>query len=82
MQRIYNARKVLYHCLSQLPERNLTWELVSSPKLQVTGEEEMASSCAKGGLDWIVGKIALPKELSSTGTGCQGISGVTVPGGI
>ncbi|GAB0183417.1 hypothetical protein GRJ2_000807000 [Grus japonensis] len=39
---------------------------------QVTSDrqEEMASSCARGGLDWILGKISSPKRLSSIGTGC------------
>jgi len=39
---------------------------------QVTGPEEMASSCAIGDLDWILGKKPSPKGLSSTGTGCPG----------
>ncbi|KAK4817820.1 hypothetical protein QYF61_000655 [Mycteria americana] len=30
----------------------------------------MASSCTKGGFDWILGEISSPKGLSSTGTGC------------
>ena len=36
------------------------------------GREKMASSCARGGLDWILGKIFLLKGLSSIGTGCPG----------
>ncbi|KAK4832384.1 hypothetical protein QYF61_022239 [Mycteria americana] len=34
------------------------------------GREEMASSCARGGIDWILGKIYLLKGWSSIGTGC------------
>ncbi|GAB0189047.1 hypothetical protein GRJ2_001370000 [Grus japonensis] len=33
------------------------WVLVSSPRQRVIGQEEMASSCSKGGLGWILGKI-------------------------
>jgi len=32
----------------------------------------MASSCTRGGLDWILGKISLLKEWSDIGTGCPG----------
>ncbi|KAK4830495.1 hypothetical protein QYF61_011408 [Mycteria americana] len=32
----------------------------------------MASSCARGGLDWILGKAFSPKGLLSIGTGCPG----------
>ena len=32
----------------------------------------MASSCGRGGLDGILGKISLLKEWSDTGTGCPG----------
>ena len=32
----------------------------------------MASSCVRGGLDWTLGKISLPKEWSGIGTGCAG----------
>ncbi|GAB0182890.1 hypothetical protein GRJ2_000754300 [Grus japonensis] len=38
------------------------WVSFSSPKYQGIGQEEMASSCARGGLDWILGKISSPKE--------------------
>jgi len=38
----------------------------------VTGQGEMASSCVRGDLDWILGKISSPKGLSSVGTGCPG----------
>jgi len=30
----------------------------------------MSSSCIRGGLDWIFGKISLLKEWSDIGTGC------------
>jgi len=36
----------------------------------VIGREEMASRCARGGLDWILGKISLLKGWSGLGTGC------------
>ena len=42
----------------------------------------MASSCVRGGLGWILGKISLLKEWSGTGAGCPGQWGVTVPGGV
>ncbi|KAK4815771.1 hypothetical protein QYF61_007189 [Mycteria americana] len=32
----------------------------------------MASSCARGGLDWILGNFSSLKGLSSIGTGCPG----------
>ena len=31
----------------------MRWVLASSPKSLVIGREEMASSCTRGGLDWI-----------------------------
>jgi len=34
--------------------------------------EEMASSCIRGGLDLILGKISSLKEWSGIGTGCPG----------
>ena len=42
----------------------------------------MASSCARGGSGWILGKTFPPKEWSGTGMDCQGCGGVTVRGGI
>jgi len=44
--------------------------LVSSPKEPAIGQEAMASSCIRGGLDWILGKMSLLKEWSGIGTGC------------
>jgi len=35
-------------------------------------DKEMASSCAREGLDWLLGKISLPKEWWDIGTGCPG----------
>jgi len=32
----------------------------------------LASSCARGGLDWILGKMSSLKEWSDIGTGCPG----------
>ncbi|KAK4816806.1 hypothetical protein QYF61_023493 [Mycteria americana] len=47
---------------------------VSSPsdREKVIGQEEMASSCARGGLDWILGNFTSLKGLSSIGPGCPG----------
>ena len=36
------------------------------------GREAMPSSCIRGGLDWILGKMSLLKEWSGIGTGCPG----------
>ena len=38
----------------------------------VTGQREMASSCARGGLGWILGKTSLQKRLLSTGISSPG----------
>lgn len=46
---------------------------------QETGQEETASSCARGGLDWILGKIPSWKEWSGTG---PGHGGITIPGDV
>jgi len=48
------------------------WVLVSSPKQLAIGQEAMASSCVRGGLDYVLGKISLLKEWSDIGTGCPG----------
>ena len=50
----------------------IRWVLVSSPRSLAIEQEEMASSCARGGLDWILGNISLLKEWSGIGTGCPG----------
>jgi len=44
--------------------------LVSSPKEPAIGQEAMASSCIRGGLDWISEKISALKEWSGLGPGC------------
>ena len=46
--------------------------LVSSPKQLLIGQEEMVSSCIRGGLDWILGKISLLKDWSDIGIDCRG----------
>jgi len=38
----------------------------------VIGQEEVTSSCVRGGLAWILGKTSSLKELLSIGTGCPG----------
>lgn len=43
---------------------------------------EVASSCSKEDLDWILGITASPKGLSSPGTAAQGRDRLTIPGGI
>ena len=45
---------------------------VSSPRQQVIGREEKASSCTRGGLDWILGKIASLKGLPNIETSFPG----------
>ena len=40
------------------------------------GQEEMPSSCIRGGLDWILGKMSLLKVWSGIGTG------LPIPGGV
>lgn len=39
-------------------KRQCSQGLVSSPRQRATGKREMASSCARGGLDGIFGKIS------------------------
>jgi len=40
----------------------------------------MASSCVRGGLVWMLGKMSLLKEWSGIGPGCPGQWGVPIPG--
>jgi len=47
-------------------------KLVSFPKLQAIGQEKTTSGCARGGLDWKLGRLSSLKGLSSIGTGCPG----------
>lgn len=47
----------------------MRWGSVSSPKQKLIGQKETASGCARGRLDWILGKIPSLKELSSNGAG-------------
>jgi len=42
----------------------------------------MASSCVRGGLDWMLGKISSQKEWSGIEQAAQGSGGVTTPGGV
>ncbi|NXU72526.1 NMT2 tetradecanoyltransferase, partial [Oreotrochilus melanogaster] len=48
------------------------WAKANKMRVQVTGQEEMGSSCTRAGLDCILGKISSPKGLSGTETGCLG----------
>lgn len=42
--------------------------MVSSPKQQAMGQEEVASGCARGDLLWLLRKIYSVKGLGSIGT--------------
>jgi len=42
----------------------------------------MASSCIRGGLDWLSGKISLLKEWSGIGRAAQGSGGVIIPASV
>jgi len=42
----------------------------------------MASSCIRGGLDWILGKISLLKSGQTLDQAAQGGGGVIIPGGV
>ena len=42
----------------------------------------MASSCARGGLGWILGKNILKKSGEALAQAAQGGDGVTIPGGV
>jgi len=42
----------------------------------------MASGCARGGLDWILGKIYLLKQCQVLEQAAQGSGGVIIPGGF
>ena len=46
------------------------WGLVSSPKPPVIEQEETASNCIRGSLDWILGKTSSLEAWSGIGTGC------------
>lgn len=41
-------------------------------KQQAMGQEEIASNCTMGSLDWTLGKASSPKVRSSPGAGCTG----------
>ena len=51
-------------------------------QVTVIGWEVRASTCARGGSGWILGKISSPKVQWCIGTAAQGGGGVTVPGGV
>ena len=48
------------------------WGMVCSLREEAVRQEEKASSCAGGDLDWLLGKIPSPKRCSSLGTDCPG----------
>lgn len=41
----------------------MSWELLSSPKWQAVGQEEIASSCTRESLDWILEKNIFTESL-------------------
>jgi len=43
-------------------------------------EEEIGSSCVRGGLDWILGKNSSQKGFQALEQAVQGNGGVTIPG--
>ena len=57
----------------------MRWVLVTSPNQLATAQEETASSCIRGGLDWILGKMSLLEEWSGLGPGCPGQGGSPHP---
>lgn len=59
-----------YYQFLQLIDRRV--EPSGGPREQGTGQGQMASSWARKGLDWRLGKIPSPKELPTPGTGSPG----------
>ncbi|TRZ21242.1 hypothetical protein HGM15179_005872 [Zosterops borbonicus] len=49
---------------------------------QVTGQEEMATDCTRGGFDQILGKITSLKGRSGIGTVCPENCEITIPGTV
>ncbi|KAK4832291.1 hypothetical protein QYF61_021690 [Mycteria americana] len=74
---------IIYSFLRRGSEREV---LVSSPWYPVIGCVGMVQSCTRGGLDWTLGSIYLPRGWSHTGTGflkrwsmpqaCHGTNGI------
>jgi len=59
-------------CHSRVNER-AKYPAFISVKAELRQEGKlMASSCFRGGLDWILGKITVLKEWSDIGIGCPG----------
>ena len=69
---------------SQLPGRGCgQGGSVSAPREPATGQEGTASSCARGGLGWVPGKVLLhQKGGQALAQAAQGAGGVTSPGGV
>lgn len=52
-------------CLTDWAERGCGRVSVRLSSQAVIGQDEMGSSCVKGGLDWILGRISSLKELTA-----------------
>lgn len=70
------AWAALYSCLR---EGVAGWVSGFPPRLKDMGQKEMASSCGKGGLDWISGKISSLRELPPLEQAAWGSGWVTIP---
>ena len=55
---------------------------MSSISFPPTGQEGTASSCARGGSGWILGRISSQKEHSALKQATQGGGGVIIPGDV
>jgi len=54
------------------PRANSPSAKKEAAEMIVKKETLMASSCARGGSDWILGKVFSLKERSDVGPGCPG----------
>lgn len=67
------------HSMEECSEGVMRWGLVSSPKWKATGQEEMASSCTRGSLDWIYEKFLHRKGGKAQEQAAQGSGETIVP---
>lgn len=69
LEKLRHKEKFIIHYNQELHQRGCSrWGSVSSPMQQVTGQQETASSCTRGGLDWIVGTNFVTERK-----GCQAL---------